>query len=153
MFINIIGVKTSLTVVCPRGGQGGRIGAPYPSTTPEQFKAPTTGLGTVLFMTGTNEDAANFIETKKRLARYVGTCSYRGAAKASLVIETMTKPTFMTVSRPVQPILKKEEGGKIDDSKKEILLLNLRLPSLSMTRKKQEWRSQIRRRMGPRYGT
>ena len=36
----------------------------------------------------------------------------------------MTEQTFTTISRPVQPILKKEEGGKFDDSEKEILLLN-----------------------------
>ena len=56
------------------------------------------------------------IETKKRLARYVGTCSYRGAAKASLVIKTMKDPMFTTVSRPDKPNLKKEGGDKVDDS-------------------------------------
>ena len=139
MFINIIGVKTSLSMVWPWGAQCGRIGTPYPSTTPERFKSPTTGLEDVLFTTGTNEDAANFIETKKRLARYVGACSYHGTATASLVIEMMTEPTFTMVSRPVQPILKKEEGGEINDSEHKILLLNysIEMPTLLMTRKKQ----------------
>ena len=104
-------------MVWPRGGQGGRIGTPYLSTTPEQFKAPTTGLEDVLFTTGPNEDAANFIETKKLLVRYVGTCSYRGAATAALVIET-------TNLRPIKPTLKKEGGDAVEDAVKEILLLD-----------------------------
>ena len=122
--INIIGVKTSLSMVWPRGVHGGRIGTPYPSTTLEQFKAPTTGLEDILFTTGTNKDAANIIDTKKRLARYVGTCSYRGVAKSSLVIETMTEPTFTTNTRPTKPTLKKEGGVAVDDSVKEMLLLD-----------------------------
>ena len=48
----------------------------------------------VFFTTGTKEDTVNFLETKKRLARYVATYNYRGAATVSLVIKTMTNPTF-----------------------------------------------------------
>ena len=77
-----------------RGGQSGKTGSECSPTATEKFTAPTTGLQDCYFTTGTNEDAANFNETKKRLARYVGTCNYRGAAAASLVIKTMTNPTF-----------------------------------------------------------
>ena len=115
MFINIIGIKPNLSMAWQRGGQGGKTGSTYPSTTPEKFTAPTIGMEDVFFTTGTNEDAANFLETKKRLARYVGTCSYRGAATASLVIETMTNPTFTTASRPKKPNFKLEGGDKVDD--------------------------------------
>ena len=69
-------------------------------TTTKKFTAPTTRMEDVFFTTGTNKEAANFNETKKRLARYVGTCNYRGAATAPLVIETMTNPTFTATSRP-----------------------------------------------------
>ena len=65
MFYNIIGVKPRLSMVWPRGGQGGRIGTPNLSTVPERFKSPTTGSEDVFFTTGTNEDGANFIKTKK----------------------------------------------------------------------------------------
>ena len=65
MLLNIIGVKTSSSMVWPRGGQGGRIGTPNLSTVPERFKAPTTGSEDAFFTTGTNEDGANFIKTKK----------------------------------------------------------------------------------------
>ena len=39
----------------------------------------------------------------------------------------MTEPTFTTVSRPAQSTLKKGDGTKINNSKKEILLLNYRI--------------------------
>ena len=124
MFINIIGIKHILSMVWQRGGQSGKTGSTYPSTTSKKFMAPTTGMEEAFFTTGTNEDAAKFLETKKRLARYVGTSSYCGAATASLVIETMTNPTFTTVSRPDKPNLKKEGGDKVDDSTEQMLLLD-----------------------------
>ena len=73
-------------MVWQRGGQGDKTGSKYPSTTTKKFTAPTTWMEDVFFAMVTNEDAANFNETKKRLARYVGTCNYRGAATASLDI-------------------------------------------------------------------
>ena len=107
-----------------RGGQSGKTGSEYSLTTTEKFTAPTTGLQDVYFTTGTNEDAANFNKTKKRLARYVGTCNYRGAAAASLVIETMTNPIFTVTKRPDQPILKTASGDKIDKAQEKILILD-----------------------------
>ena len=94
------------------GGQSGKNGSGYsqPNTDKNKFKAPTAGLTDVFFTTGMNEDAANFNETKRRLARHVGTCNYRGAATASLVIETMTPPTFTTIKRPEEPTFKDEDG-------------------------------------------
>ena len=76
------------------------------------------------FTTGTNEDAAKFLETNKQLARYVITCSYRGAATVSLVIKTMTNPMFTTVSGPDKPNLKKEDRNKVDNSTEQMLLLD-----------------------------
>ena len=73
-----------------RGGQSGKTGSEYPSTTTEKFTAPTMRMEDVFFTMGTNKDAAKFNETKKRLAQYLGTSNYRGAATASLVIKTMT---------------------------------------------------------------
>ena len=98
-------------------GQSGKTGSEYSPPTTEKFKAPTTGLTDVYFTTGTNEDAANFNDTKKRLARHVGTCNYRGAAAASLVIETMTPPTFKTSNRPDEPTFKDEEGQKFSEGR------------------------------------
>ena len=78
--------------------QSGKTGSEYsqPDTEKNKFKAPTAGLTDVYFTTGTNEDAANFNETKRRLARHVGTCNYHRAAAASLVIKMMAPPTFKT---------------------------------------------------------
>ena len=72
------------------GGQSGKTGSEYSLPITEKFTAPTTCLTYCYFTTGTNKDAANFNNTKKRPARHVGTCNYRGAAAALLVIETMT---------------------------------------------------------------
>ena len=85
---------------------------------------PDDRITNVYFTTGTNEDAANFNETKKRLARYVRTCNYRGAAAVLLVIETMTNPTFTVTKRPDQPTLTTASGDKIDDAKEKILILD-----------------------------
>ena len=124
MLTNIIGIKPIQAMVWYRGGQSGKTGSEYPPTTTEKFTAPTTGLQDVYFTTGTNEDAANFNETKKRLARYVGTCNYRGAAAASLVIKTMTNPTFVVTKRPDQPTLKTVSGDKMDEAQEKILILD-----------------------------
>ena len=105
------------------GGQSGKNGSGY-STPDTDFKAPTTGLTDVFFTAGMNEDAANFIETKKRLARHVGTCNYRGAATASLVIETMEPPIFKTSKRPDEPSLTDKDGKKISDGAEKLALIN-----------------------------
>ena len=107
-----------------RRGQSGKTGSESSPTTTEKFTAPTTGLQDCYFTTGTNEDAANFIETKKRLARHVGTCNYRGAAVASLVSETMTSPTFTTMKRPDVPTLKDAGGEKVSEAQEKILIID-----------------------------
>ena len=43
---------------------------------------------------------------------------------ASLVIETMTNPTFTATSRPAQPTLKKASREKIDESMEKMLILD-----------------------------
>ena len=101
------------------GGQSGKTGSEYSLTTTEKVTAPTTGLQDCYFKTGTNEDAANFIETKKRLARHVGICNYRGAAVASLVIETMTSPTFTTTKRSDAPTLKNTGREKVSKAQEK----------------------------------
>ena len=107
-----------------RGGQGGRSGTPKTPTTPAQFTAPTTGLEGVWFKTDTFQDAADFLETKDKLARYVGTCNYRGAATASWVMDTMILPKFTDVKRTDQRTFKDEEGKEANNTTKEILVLN-----------------------------
>ena len=144
MFINIIGIKHNLSIVWQRGGQIGKTGSTYPSTTSEKFMAPTTEMEGVLFTTGTNEDAANFLETKKRLARYVGTFSYRGAATASLVIETMTNPTFTTASRPKKPNFKKKSGDKVDDLTEQMLILEYSVKIAKYIKDQKETRIEDR---------
>ena len=124
MLTNIIGIKPIQAMVWYRGGQIGKTGSEYPPTTTEKFTAPTIGLQDWYFTTGTNEDAANFNETKKRLARYVGTCNYRGAAAASLVIETMTNLIFTSTKRPDKPTLKTAGGEKVTDAQEKILILD-----------------------------
>ena len=41
-----------------------------------------------------------------------------------MIIKTMTEPTFTTNTRPIKPTLKKEGGGAVDESVKEMLLLD-----------------------------
>ena len=41
-----------------------------------------------------------------------------------MIIETTTKPTFTTNTRPIKPTLKKEGGGAVDKSVKKMLLLD-----------------------------
>ena len=108
------------------GGQSGKNGSEYsePNTDKNKFKAPTAGLTDVFFTTGMNEDAANFNDNKRRLARHVGTCNYRGAATASLVIETMTPPTFTTTNRPDKPTLQDDAGQKIMKGQEKLALIN-----------------------------
>ena len=54
----------------------------------------------------------------------MGTCNYRGAATASLVIETMTNPTFTATKRPDQPNLKISTGDKVDEANEKMLILD-----------------------------
>ena len=118
MIHNIIGIKPTLSKAWQRGGQGGRSGTPKTPTTPARFKAPTTGLEDVYFKTDTFQDAADFLETKDKLARYVGTCNYRGAATAPWVIDTMTTPTFTDVKRPDKPTFKNKDDEEVDETQK-----------------------------------
>ena len=107
-----------------RGGQGGRSGTPETLTTPAQFKAPTTGLEGVCFKTDTFQDAVELLETKDKLARYVGTCNYRGTATALWVMNTMTTPTFTDVKRPNKPTFKNKDDEEVDKTQKELLVLD-----------------------------
>ena len=107
-----------------RGGQSGKTGSDYSPPAMEKFKAPTTGLTDVYFTMGTNEDAANFNDTKKRLARHVGTCNYRGAAASSLVTETMTPRIFTTSKRPYEPTFKDEDKVKFSGGQEKLSIIN-----------------------------
>ena len=101
-------------MVWQRGSQGGRSGTPQTPTTPARFKAPTTGLEDVCFKTDTFQNAADFLETKDKLVRYVGTCNYRGAVTASWVVDTMTTRTVTDVKRPDKPTFKNAEDEELD---------------------------------------
>jgi hypothetical protein len=50
------------------------------------YKAPTAGLETELFRTGQPKDVADFKETVKKLAQYVGVNFKHGAALAQQAI-------------------------------------------------------------------
>ena len=94
----------------------------------------------VFFTTGMNEDAANLNETKRRLARHVGTCNYRGAATASLVIETMTPPTFKTSKRPDEPTFKDEAGQKFSEGQEKLALVNYQVVMSNYIKDRKETR-------------
>ena len=117
-----------------------------------KFTAPTTGLTDCHFTTGTNEDAANFIETKKRLARHVGTCNYRGAAVASLVIETMTSSTFTTSKRPDALTFKDEEGVKFSKAQEKLAIIDYGVVMANYIEDQKETRLEERdwRENGPK---
>ena len=73
------------------------------------------------FKTDAFQDAADFLETKDKLARYVETCNYRRAATALWVMDTMTTPTFTDVKIPDKPTFKNEEDEEVDKTQKELL--------------------------------
>ena len=123
-----------------RGGHSGKTGSEYSPTTTEKFTAPTTGLQDYYFTTGTNEDAANFTETKKRLARYVRTCNYRGVAAASLVIETMTNPTFTTTKRTDAPTLKNAGREKVTEAQGKNIIIDYGVEMTSYIEDQKETR-------------
>ena len=72
---------------------------------PSSYSAPTAGLQKVLFSFGSTKDAAEFITTKSKLARYVGTQSWPGAPVASMAMEDMADPIL---TPPTRPTLEKE---------------------------------------------
>ena len=69
-----------------RFGHGGGSGTPATTTTPTKIQAPTLGLKEIFFSTGTVKDVADFLITKKKLSRCLGTQSYKGSATASRVL-------------------------------------------------------------------
>jgi hypothetical protein len=75
------------------------------TTTPSTYSAPTAGLQKVLFSFGSTKDAAEFITTKSKLARFVGTQSWPGAAAASMAMEDMAEPIL---TPPIRPKLEQE---------------------------------------------
>ena len=87
-----------------RGGQGGRGGTPR-AQTPESYKALTLGLEKDLFTVDQPDSAANFHAVKKKIAQWVGTSNWKGAARASQVIETLVEPVFVKLDPPVSPVL------------------------------------------------
>ena len=83
-------------------------------------------------------------ETKKKLARHVGTCNYRGAAVASLVIKTMTSPTFTTTKRPDVPTLKDAGGEKVSKAQEKILIIDYGVVMASYIEDQKETRIEER---------
>ena len=85
-----------------RGGGGGwkTVGAKSAPDTSSSYSAPTAGLQKVLFSFGSTKDAAEFITTKSKLARFVGTQSWPGAPVASMAMEDMADPILTPPTRP-----------------------------------------------------
>ena len=68
---------------------------------------------------GTAEDAPDFLKTKCKLSRYVGTQSYRGATATSRVLHKMTTLLFNKPHWPTRTNFKDDIGTQ----EKEILVL------------------------------
>ena len=82
------------------GGGWKTVGAQSAPDTSTTYSAPTAGLQKVLFSFGSTKDAAEFITTKSKLARYVGTQSWPGAPVASMAMEDMADPILIPPTRP-----------------------------------------------------
>ena len=87
------------------GGDWKTVGAQSAPDTSSSYSAPTAGLQKVLFSFGSTKDAAEYITTKSKLARYVGTQSWPGAPVASMAMEDMADPILIP---PTRPTLEKE---------------------------------------------
>jgi hypothetical protein len=60
----------------------------------EKYRAPTPGLEDRIFTVGTAKDAANFIDVKKDLARWVGVNFKIGSSMAQAAIDDLVEPNI-----------------------------------------------------------
>jgi hypothetical protein len=61
----------------------------------EKYRAPTPGLEDRVFTVGTAKDAANFLDVKKDLARWVGVNFKIGSSMAQSAIEDLVEPSIV----------------------------------------------------------
>ncbi|KAL7504016.1 hypothetical protein ACHAXN_001720, partial [Cyclotella atomus] len=71
-------------------------------TKKDAFKAPTSGLESMIFKQGTAKDAAQFVETKKALAKHVGATFKYGNNMAQRAIDRLEAPTL---DEPTDPMV------------------------------------------------
>ena len=76
----------------------------------------------IYFTVGLSTSAANCVDVKRELAKYVGTCNYPGAAAASLAISAIAIPSFATVEKPDRPSLIKD-GEDVSKWKAKMLFV------------------------------
>jgi hypothetical protein len=61
----------------------------------EKYRAPTPGLEDRIFTIGTAKDAANFLDVKKDLARWVGVNFKIGSSMAQAAIDDLVEPSIV----------------------------------------------------------
>ena len=81
------------------------------------FSAPTSGLEKVFFTHGSSTDAAHYEEVKGKIARYVCTQSWKGAAMAGKAIEDMIEPIL---AKPERPKKTDDDGVRKDEVEYEM---------------------------------
>ena len=80
----------------------------------DKFVAPTAGLGNVYFTTGSTQDAAEYQDTVRKLARHVATTSWKQASVLSKAMTDLKDPTSELPTRPTRKYIT-EDGAEVDN--------------------------------------
>ena len=104
----------------------------------------TLGLEHDLFTVNLPDSAANFQAVKKKIAIWVGTSSWKGAARASQVIETLVEPVFVKLDPPVSPLLSEASDPNPSQDKVALLAYSIEVAehienAKELRRKKREY--------------
>ena len=67
-----------------------------------KFTAPISGLKNVTFTQGTTRDAARFMETLNKLARYVGTQAWSQATVTAKAMIELVEPESVDPTKPTR---------------------------------------------------
>ena len=105
------------------------------------------GLEHDLFTVNLPDSAANFHVVKKKIAQWVGTSNWKGAARASQVIETLMEPVFVKLAPPVSPVLADASAPNASQDKVNLLAYSIKvadhIDSLKELRKKENEYEEI----------
>ena len=109
---------------------------------PERYKSLTVGLENDLFTVNLPDSAANFHAVKKKIAQWVGTSNWKGAVRASQVIETLVEPIFEKIPQPDSPIL--ADPSTPNPSQDKVALLEYSIEGAEYIEDQKELRKEKR---------
>jgi hypothetical protein len=77
-----------------------------------RFKAPTAGYEDVFFTSGSTKDAAEFKDTRQKLARWVATSSWKQASVLARAMTELKEPVLTPPVRPVRMYYDPNDGSE-----------------------------------------